>query len=85
MLFAFLYQAVFAEVDNVLTDRQAESTKKAVRDGLNTVMESSTQFHPPFIGSLQVMMCTVTWQHFSCIVSCSFLCVDVLKVSIYFC
>lgn len=54
MLFASLFESVFAEVDHVLTDREAESTKKAVRDGLNAVMEASTLFHPPFIGSLQV-------------------------------
>lgn len=54
MLFASLFESVFAEVDYVLTDREAESTKRAVRDGLNAVMEASTLFHPPFIGSLQV-------------------------------
>jgi len=43
-------------VDHVLTDREAESTKRAVRDGLNAVMEASTQFYPPFIGSLQVSL-----------------------------
>lgn len=55
-LFASLFQAVFSQVDNMLTDREAESTKKAVRDGLNAVMESSTLFYPPFIGSLQVRL-----------------------------
>lgn len=54
MLFASLFQAVFAQVDHVLTDREAESTKKAVRDGLNAVLEASTHFYPPFIGSVQV-------------------------------
>ena len=50
-----LYEAVFVQVDNVLPDGEAESTKKAVRDGLNMVMEKSIQFHPPFISSLQVL------------------------------
>ena len=54
MLFSILYEAVFVQVDTMLTDREAEETKKAVRDGLNMVMEKSVQFHPPFIGSLQV-------------------------------
>ena len=54
MLFASLFQAVFAQVDHVLTDREAESTKKAIRDGLNAVLEASTYFHQPFIGSVQV-------------------------------
>ena len=55
MLFSMLYEAVFVQVDTVLTDREAEGTKKAVRDGLNMVMEKSVLFHPPFIGSLQVL------------------------------
>ena len=54
MLFSVLYESVFVQVDTMLTDREAEGTKKAVRDGLNMVMEKSVQFHPPFIGSLQV-------------------------------
>ncbi len=54
MLFASLFQGVFGQVDHILTEREAESTKKAVRDGLNAVMESSTVFYPPFIGSLMV-------------------------------
>ena len=54
MLFSILYKAVFVQVDTMLTDREAEDTKKAIRDGLNMVMEKSVQFHPPFIGSLQV-------------------------------
>ena len=57
MLFAQLFETVFSQVDNILIDEQAEETKKAVRDGLNTVMESSTHFYPPFIGSLQVGSC----------------------------
>lgn len=55
MLFSILYEAVFVQVDTMLTDREAEETKKAVRDGLNMVMEKSVQFHPPFISSLQVL------------------------------
>ena len=54
MLFSTLYEAVFVQVDSVLTDREAEGTKKAVREGLNMVMEKSEQFYPPFVGSLQV-------------------------------
>ena len=62
MLFASLFKSVFAEVDHVLTDREAESTKRAVRDGLNAVMEASTQFYPPFIGSLQVSQEPKVWE-----------------------
>lgn len=56
MLFSVLYESVFAQVDTMLTDREAEGTKKAVRDGLNMVMEKSVQFYPPFIASLQVQI-----------------------------
>ena len=62
MLFASLFKSVFAEVDHVLTNREAESTKRAVRDGLNAVMEASTQFYPPFIGSLQVSLQSEVWE-----------------------
>ena len=62
MLFASLFKSVFAEVDHVLTNREAESTKRAVRDGLNAVMEASTQFYPPFIGSLQVSLQPEVWE-----------------------
>ena len=62
MLFASLFKSVFAEVDHVLTNREAESTKRAVRDGLNAVMEASTQFYPPFIGSLQVSLEPEVWE-----------------------
>ena len=54
MLFSVLYKSVFVQVDSVLTDREAEATKKAIREGLNMVMENSEQFYPPFVGSLQV-------------------------------
>ena len=54
MLFASLFQGVFGQVDCVFTDHEAETTKKAVRDGLNAVVASSTTFYPPFIGSLLV-------------------------------
>ena len=53
-LFASLYTSVFAQIDEMLDVRGAESTKKAVQDGLNAVMEASTQYHRPFIGSLLV-------------------------------
>lgn len=61
MLFSLLYQSVFQQVDEVLTESEAEATKKAIKEGLNVIMESSTQFHPPFIGSLQVRMCVCVW------------------------
>ena len=54
LLFASLFNALFAEVDHHLTKEEAETTKKAVREGINTILESSQQFFPPFIGSLQV-------------------------------
>ena len=54
MLFSSLYRSLFAMVDRELTEREAENTVKAIKDGLNAVLESSTEFSAPFIGSLLV-------------------------------
>ena len=54
MLFSSLYRALFAMVDRELAESEAETTVKAIKDGLNTVLESSTDFCAPFIGSLHV-------------------------------
>ena len=54
MLFASLYRSLFALVERELTEREAESTIKVVKQGLNAVLESSTDFFAPFVGSIQV-------------------------------
>ncbi len=69
LLFASLFNAIFGEIDHHLTEEEAETTKKAVRIGINTILESSQQYFPPFIGSLQVTvtLCTqyTTMKHLS--------------------
>ena len=71
MLFACLYRSLFAMVDRELTENEAESTVKAIKDGLNAVLESSTEFCAPFIGSLHVSNnyydCISFCQLFACI------------------
>jgi DNA-dependent protein kinase catalytic subunit len=52
MLFSSLYRSLFATVDTELTEHEAERTIKAIKDGLNAVLESSTDCCAPFIGSL---------------------------------
>ena len=53
MLFAQLFKSIFSEGERTL-EEAAEGTRAAVRNGLNAVMETSTLYYPPFIGSLQV-------------------------------
>ena len=54
MLFSSLYRSLFATVDTELTEHEGERTVKAIKDGLNAVLESSTDCCAPFIGSLHV-------------------------------
>ena len=54
MLFTCVFSAIFGDIDKHLTEAQVESTQKAVRQCLNNVLSSSTQYDPSFIGSLQV-------------------------------
>ena len=60
MLFSSLYRSLFAMVDRELTEREAETTIMAIKDGLNVVLRSSSEFCAPFIGSLHVSICTLT-------------------------
>ena len=62
MLFTLLYGAVFRQVDVVLTEEEAEDTKKAIKRGLNVIMDSSVLYYPPFIGSLQVCEMATLYQ-----------------------
>ena len=55
-LFGSLFCAIFSEVDHHLNETEAENTKTAMKQGINIVLESSTQFYSPFIGSLQVRL-----------------------------
>jgi len=54
MLFTLLYEAIFQQADSVLTSKDAEETTASIKEALNTIIDSSKIFHPPFIGSLQV-------------------------------
>ena len=54
MLFSSLYRSLFAMADRELTEQEAETTVKTVNDGLNAVLQSSTECCAPFIGSLLV-------------------------------
>lgn len=54
MLFSTLYRSLFVMVERELTDSDAQMSVKAIRDGLNAVLEASTEFSAPFIGSLHV-------------------------------
>ena len=56
MLFASLYEAIFKQLESLVTERDAEAIVTAICDGLNAVLKSSTQFYPPLIGSLEVRL-----------------------------
>ena len=61
MLFSTLYRSLFGMVEREFSDSEAEMAIKAIRDGLNAVLEASTEFSTPFIGSLHVcILCIYT-------------------------
>eukprot|EP00731_Ephydatia_muelleri_P036866 Em0341g3a len=53
MLFASLYEAIFKQLESIVTERDAEAIVTAVCEGLDAVLKSSSQFYPPLIGSLE--------------------------------
>ena len=54
MLFSILYCSLFGLVVRELGEEEGETAVAAIRDGLNAVLTHSTDYHPPFIGSLHV-------------------------------
>jgi DNA-dependent protein kinase catalytic subunit len=52
MLFSILYCSLFGLVVRELGEEEGETAVAAIRDGLNAVLTHSTDYHPPFIGSL---------------------------------
>ena len=41
-------------MERELAEDEAESAVTAIKEGLNAVLESSTEFFAPFVGSVQV-------------------------------
>lgn len=60
-MFGSLFNAIFAEVDRQLTEQEADTTKSVLKENFNTVIECSSQFYPPFIGSLQVSIALICY------------------------
>ena len=57
MLFSTLYCSLFEKMERELEETEAESAVKAIREGLNEVLDHSTEYYAPFIGSIQVNVC----------------------------
>ena len=54
MLFSNLYCSLFGLMERELGEEEGGTAVAAIRDGLNAVLTHSTDYHPPFIGSLHV-------------------------------
>ncbi|XP_022110985.1 DNA-dependent protein kinase catalytic subunit-like isoform X2 [Acanthaster planci] len=53
LLFSSLFRGIFSEIEEVKTEREAESTKVEINRHLNTMLSTSTQYFPPFISCVQ--------------------------------
>lgn len=42
------------EMEQVLTESEVDTTRAAIREGMQRTLESSLVYHPPFIGGIQV-------------------------------
>jgi DNA-dependent protein kinase catalytic subunit len=52
LLFGSLFNSIFAKIDHELTEEETKSTKDTLNNNFNTILDSSTQYYPPFIASL---------------------------------
>ena len=53
-LFSAIFQGIFSQMDESLTDTEAEQTCKDIQGALNDMMTSSMHYFPPFISCIQV-------------------------------
>ncbi|XP_019852740.1 PREDICTED: DNA-dependent protein kinase catalytic subunit [Amphimedon queenslandica] len=53
LLFCSLFNSIFSQLDHLLTEEDAAATKGVIEGNINTILDCSTQYYPPFIGSLQ--------------------------------
>ena len=53
LLFVAVFRAIYGGIDTSLTEADAEGTRQALQKQLNTVLDMSTQYFPPFIGAVQ--------------------------------
>ncbi|XP_048576196.1 DNA-dependent protein kinase catalytic subunit isoform X3 [Nematostella vectensis] len=52
-LFSVLVQAILSQMDEKLTEQDAEKTVTDIQGALDNIMTSSTQFYPPFISCIE--------------------------------
>ena len=54
LLFSSLLFAILLEMEQVLTESEVDTTRAAIREGMQQTLERSLVHHPPFIGGIQV-------------------------------
>ena len=54
-LFLAIFQGIFSQMDESLTDTQADETFTDIQSALRNMMTSSLQYFPPFISCVQVV------------------------------
>ena len=54
LLFSSLLTAILLEMEQVLTESEVDTTRVAIREGIQGTLQSSLLYHPPFIGGIQV-------------------------------
>ncbi|XP_074649158.1 DNA-dependent protein kinase catalytic subunit-like [Tubulanus polymorphus] len=53
ILFSAIFKGIFAEIENVKTEREAAETVECINKYLNDMLANSTQYSPHFIGCIQ--------------------------------
>ena len=56
-LFSSIFQGIFSQLEENLTETQAADTFSDIQNALNNMLASSLQFFPPFISCVQVWFC----------------------------
>ena len=54
LLFSSLFSGIVGEMDEVLTDREVTETVATLQRCVNTALDNSSQYYPPFVGCLLV-------------------------------
>ncbi|XP_028413162.1 DNA-dependent protein kinase catalytic subunit-like [Dendronephthya gigantea] len=52
-LFSGIFRGIFSQIDENVTDTQADEIFRDIQDALNNMITSSTQYFPPFISCIQ--------------------------------
>ncbi|XP_065898419.1 DNA-dependent protein kinase catalytic subunit-like isoform X2 [Dysidea avara] len=53
LLFASLFTSILQEIEELLTESEVDSTHATIRESIQSTLQLSVLYHPPFIGGLQ--------------------------------